>query len=133
MSNATNTLQATITSTDPNGNTSINRGLGNPSLAGAVCEAALYQLLPAADQAITLPASPIYNIYVKNNAAAGSGITIIVKLTPNGGAQQVLAKLEPGGVFLWWNVINTDANGGYTALTLTASGANTPVEYILGA
>lgn len=133
MPNATNTLQATIISADQNGVISITRGLGNPALAGNFGDLTINQQLPiAGDNTIALPMNPVQNIYVKNNAASGSGQTVIVKATPNGGAQAILAKLEPGGVFIWWNIINTDANGGYTSLVLNASAINISVEYFLG-
>ena len=132
MANATNTLQATIISADANGTISITRGFGNPQLAGNFADMTINQLLASGDNALTLPGSPVQNIYIKNNAANGSGQTITPKITPNGGAQQTLAKIEPGGVFVWWNTINTDANGGYTAVTLNSSAANVPVEYFLG-
>src|SRR5690242_6059762 len=101
MANATNTLQATIISADQNGAISINRSLGNPALAGNVGQLSINVLLNIGDNPITIPATPVQNIYVKNNAATGSGMKVIVKVTPQGGAQQTLATLEPGGVFIW--------------------------------
>src|SRR5262249_53050720 len=133
MATSTNTLQATITATDANGNTSINRGLGNPSLAGVVGDLTINQVLANGDNAMTLPAAVIFNLYVKNLAAAGSGQKIVPKVTPSGGAQQTLAALEPGGVLLWWNVISTDNPGGYSAVTLNGSASSIPVEYFFGA
>lgn len=130
--NATNTLQLTITNADQNGVIGITRGAGNPQLAGNVGELTVNQQLVSGDNTIALPQATIYNIYVKNNAANGSGQKVVVKATVTGGAQQVLAALEPGGVFAWWNPINTDTAGGYTALVLNASAANIPVEYFLG-
>lgn len=131
MANATNTLQATIISADANGVISITRGMGNPALAGNFGDLTINQTLALGDNIIPLPGTPVQNIYVRNNAAAGSGLKVIVKVVPQGGAQAVLATLEPGGVFIWWNVINTDAAGGYSALTLNASAA-LQVEYFLG-
>lgn len=132
MANATNTLQMTITSADQNGIIGINRGAGNPQLAGNVGELIVNQQLASGDNVISLPQANVYNIYVKNNAANGSGQKVIVKATPQGGALQTLASLEPGGVFIWWNPINTDNLGSFTALTLNASAANIPVEFFLG-
>lgn len=134
MANATNTLQATIISTDQNGNIPINRGMGNPQLAGNVGEFTLNQNLANGDNVITLPAANIFQLYVKNNAANGSGLKIVVKYSVNGGAQQIGPAIEPGGVQVpVWNTINTDNAGSLTALTLNASAANIPVEYFIGA
>lgn len=132
---STNTLQATVLATDANGNTSINRGLGNPTLAGlfsklvesASIAAGTVNLLGGGDS------SPVFNIYIKNNAAPGSGITLTPVLTPNGGAAQTLAPLEPGGVFIWWQQTNSVANGGYTNVSVTAAGGTCAFEYMLGA
>lgn len=131
--NATNTLQLTLTSADQNGVISITRGAGNPSLAGAVGDLTINQLLANGDNTIALPSAVVFNLYIKNNAANGSGQKIVIKATPSGGAQQTLAALEPGGVFCWWNTINTDNPGGYSNLVLNANAANVPVEYFLGA
>lgn len=132
MATSTNTLQATITATDANGNTSINRGLGNPSLAGVVGDLTINQLLANGANVMALPSANIFNIYVKNLAAPGGG-TITPVLTPSGGAAQTLAPIQPGGVLIIWNVINSVAGAGYTSIGLTASVANVPVEYFFGA
>jgi hypothetical protein len=132
--NATNTLQANITSTDPNGNTSINRGLGNPSLAGSVGEATLYQQLNNGANALALPSTGLItglqNFYVKNNAAPGGG-TVQVSINVNGAGLVIAALLQPGGVYITWNVVVVAASQ-ITGITLTASVANIPVEYFFG-
>lgn len=134
MATATNTLQATITSTDANGNTSINRGLGNPSLAGTVGNLLINQTLANGANVISLPdtgtVTGIQNLYIKNNAAPGGG-TVQITISINAAPAVVVALLQPGGVFLMWNVVVVAASQ-ITALTLTASVANVPVEYFVG-
>lgn len=130
--NATNTASVVITMADANGVISITRSAGNPQLGGNYGDLTVNVQLANGANIIALPASPVQNIYVKNNAANGSGQTVTVLLTPQGGAQATLAQLQPGSIFLWWNTINTVPAGGYSAMTLTASAANIPVEYFLG-
>lgn len=134
MATATNTLQATITSTDANGNTSINRGLGNPSLAGTVGNLLINQTLANGANIISLPdtgtVTGIQNLYVKNNAAPGGGV-VQITISINAAPVVVVALLQPGGVFLMWNVVVVAASQ-ITELILTASVANVPVEYFVG-
>lgn len=131
--NATNTLQATIISADANGAISINRNFGNPALAGAFGQITINELLALGANVLNVAlGSSIFNVYIKNNAGAGGG-TIQVSTNLNGAGLQVVALLQPGGVFVVWNTINTVGGSGYTGITLTASIANVPVEYFLGA
>jgi len=134
--NATNTLQATIISADANGTISLNRGLGNPSFAGNVGDLTINQILSNGANVIGLPISGtvtgLQNIYVKNNAAGGGG-TITVLLNLNGVGLVTVAVLQPGGVLLIWNTTSPGvAASQYTAMTLTGSVANIPVEYFCG-
>src|ERR1700760_1436402 len=97
---ATNTLQATIISADANGVISINRGLGNPSLGGNSALMVINNILSAGDNSIVTFVGTYFQLYLKNNAAAGSGLNIIVKYTPTGGVQQISPLIPPGGVFI---------------------------------
>lgn len=133
--NATNTLQATIISADANGAISINRGLGNPALAGDVGDLTVNQILSNGANVMTLPISGtvtgMHNVYIKNNAAGGGG-TITVALNINGAGLVTMAILQPGGVCIpVWNVTKVAASQ-VTAITLTCSVANIPVEYFFG-
>lgn len=74
---------------------------------------------------ITLPLSPVLFLYVKNLHASN---TVQVTWTPNGGSPNIVITLQPGAFISFCEVTNT---GGITALTLTASGAATPVEYVV--
>jgi len=127
-----NTAQLTITSTDINGNTSINRGAGNPTLNGVFGALTINNnVAVGAGIAVATPGI-VFNCYFKNNATPGSGITLQVNGTLSGGASQILCILQPGGIFLVWNVINSVAASGYTAFTFTVVGGTCPVEYFLG-
>lgn len=131
LTNANNTAQLTITSTDVNGNTSWNRGAGNPTLNGTFGEGVISQNFAVGANAVTIP-GPSFNFYVKNNAAPGSGITVTVLININGGAQQTYAVLQPGGIAMQWNVVNTVAASGITGLGFTIAGGVAPVEYFVG-
>jgi hypothetical protein len=64
-------------------------------------------------------------VYIKNNHATN---TVTVTWTPNGGASAVVQTLEPGSALILSQAVTA---AGITALSLQASGASTPVEYIL--
>lgn len=81
--------------------------------------------LPASLTSITLPISPVQFLYIKNLHAVN---TILVTWTPTGGSTASILTLEPGSAILY---IEIATGGGITALSLTASGAATPCEYIL--
>jgi hypothetical protein len=130
--NMSNSLSATIIATeDTTGNVPINRGLGNLSFDSIFAEFTAYQNLSNGDNVITLPNSPAYQVYVKNNGSVGN---IIVKFTPQGGAQQVSPSLGPGEIFLLWQANSSlaAALAGITALTVNANQANIPIEYFIG-
>jgi len=129
----TSTLIATITGVDANSEQPITRGIGSPSLAGAVGELSSYQNLSTAavETTLQLPATTVYCIYIKNLNGVGAGKTLSIKGTPTGGVEAVLAKLSPGGVFIYWQTVNSE--GGYTSLKLTPEANDTPFEIFLGA
>lgn len=125
----TNTLTATITATeDSTSNVPINRGIGNPNYDCGTAQYTEEMLLPAAPQAITLPVNPCCMVYIKNKHASN---TVLVNWTDNGGAAQNVYTLNPGDVIILW-ADPTKTTPGITALTLTASGANTNIEMFLG-
>jgi len=135
MANATNTLQATIISADANGVISITRGLGNPALAGNVGIEAINQQLANGANVMALPIAGLItglqNVYIRNNAAPGGG-TVTVAVNINGAGLNTIAVLQPGGVCIpVWNIVAVAASQ-ITAITLTASVANIPVEYFFG-
>lgn len=76
---------------------------------------------------ITLPGSPATFVYIKNLHATQ---TVTVTWTPNGGASNVVLTVQPGGFICFGEVVQ--GLSGITALSLQASGASTPVEYVIG-
>jgi len=78
--------------------------------------------------AISLPIPLVQFVYVKNLHASN---TVTVSWTPSGGASNPVIVLQPGSVIILLEA-NPVPGSGITALSLQASVANTPVEYILG-
>ena len=74
---------------------------------------------------IALPVSPTQIVYLQNLHATQ---TITVTWTPNGGASAVVGTLQPNGVLF---LIETNLTSGITALSVQASGAATPLLYVL--
>jgi hypothetical protein len=95
------------------------------SYTGTISEFAQQVNLASGANAITLPGSPVQFAYVRNLSTTA---TIIVTWTPTGGASNVVCTLQPGA-YIILNESNTTS--GITALSLNASQASTPCEYIL--
>lgn len=135
MANATNAFAATITSTDSTSNVPVNRGLGTPTLAGSMGQFAQQAVTGNAgiDTVVSFPPgyATVYNIYIKNNAAVGSGQKITIKWTPQGGAEVTICTLDPGSFICYWNIINTA--DGITTLKVNGSANQTPYEIFMGA
>lgn len=132
MAQSTNVLTATITATDANGNTSVNRGIGSPTLAGVFGEFVISQGVTVGTT--VLVTGNLYNVYVKNAAAPGSGITLTVSLTRQADAVTITTNpLQPGGVLIEWNVVNNVLASSYTTIAVTAAGGTCPIEYFFGA
>src|SRR6516164_3053089 len=74
---------------------------------------------------ITLPIAAVQTVYIRNTHASQ---TLTVTWTPNGGASAVVCTLQPNS---WILLSESNTTSGITALSLQASAANTPVEYIL--
>lgn len=86
------------------------------------------QSLPVGTSATTLsiPNSLAQFVYIKNLSSI-SGTTVSITWTPTGGTSQDIITLDPGGVMIF-------AEGGFngiTAMSLSASAASTPVEFLL--
>jgi len=95
------------------------------SFAGTIAAVANGVLIPASPTSITLPIAAVNFVYIKNNHATN---TVTVTWTPNGGASAAVQTLEPGSALILSQAVTA---AGITALSLQASGASTPVEYIL--
>src|SRR5882762_1004160 len=76
---------------------------------------------------ITLPNGSSQFVYIKNLSTV-AGNTISVTWTPKNGFSAAVLTLSPGAAIIF---SETDSNNGITALSLTASAVNTPVEYVL--
>lgn len=135
LTSANNTVQLTITSTDINGNTSVNRGAGNPTLNGTFSDMTINANFPVGTTALPIPGGTgiAYNAYFKNNASPGSGITLQLLGTLTGGASQILCLLQPGGVFLAWQVVNNVTGSGYSSFSVVVVGGVCPAEFFIGA
>jgi hypothetical protein len=124
---STNKLLLTLQQLDITGIPVLNRQIGYASYNANVGQFQVLNLGSGAN-VITLPASPVLQLYVKNLHATN---TVTLIWTPQGGASVTVQVLGPGGVALFWQTA-TAVTYGITALTLTASGANTPVEMFAG-
>ena len=80
-------------------------------------------LLATGATPVTLPASPTQLLYAKHLGASG---TITFTWTPAGSGSAQIMILQPGGMLFFFNPAN-----GITALTVQASVANLPVDYVL--
>ena len=80
---------------------------------------------------LTLPASEVWVVYVKNLDAAAN---LTVQVQPFGGALPSAANspiLTPGGVYIYWN--SSEGAGGVIAVTLISSAGPTAAEILLAA
>lgn len=80
-------------------------------------------LLTTSATPVTLPISPTQLLYGKHLGVSG---TITFTWTPSGGASATIIVIQPGGMIFFFNPAN-----GITALTVQASVANTPIDYVL--
>jgi len=79
--------------------------------------------LPASLTPVTLPISPTQLLYGKHLGTTG---TITFTWTAVGATSAEIMVLQPGGVIFFFNPAN-----GITALSVQASIANTPIDYVL--
>jgi len=75
---------------------------------------------------LSLPVTPVQFVYLKNLHV--NQTVAVTWTTPAGGSVSVIT-LEPGAVIIF---TESAPGAGITAISLQASGATTPVEYILG-
>jgi hypothetical protein len=129
MSLVQNNISVLVNQQDSSGVNLVNRSSGVISYDGVAGE--LEKRTLAADtnnHSLDLPATNVLQFYFKNTHATAV-ITLIG--TPQGGASATLAKLEPGGIFVYW-APSTSATAGYTALSYTSSVASATAEMFLG-
>jgi hypothetical protein len=89
-----------------------------------------YFQVGAGSTSLVLPVSPVWAVYIKNLHASN---TVSVTCTPTGGNAWVSPIVLPaGGVFMYWvPYASNPATGGFSVISLQASGAATPVEILL--
>lgn len=126
MANLSILLNAVLTATDtittPNP-TVVTRNFNNPTLLATVYFHDLFFQAAAAGSVVTLPAATCWIAYVKNNDAAAN---LTVAWTAVGAAGSSSMLLVPGGVFVYFQP--SEAAGGFTAMTLTASAGTINTE-----
>ena len=81
-------------------------------------------LVPTSPTSISLPIGTVNFLYIKNLSLTN---TVTVTWTPQGGASNVVSTLNPGDCIMFAK----NGSNGITALSVQASGASTPIEYIL--
>jgi hypothetical protein len=79
--------------------------------------------LPTGVTPVALPASPTQLLYAKHLGTTG---TLTFTWTPVGSGSAQIMIIQPGGMLFFFNPAN-----GITALTVQASVANLPVDYVL--
>ena len=122
----TATLNGSIFLTDSVSNTiQMQKAFVALAFTGTVSELSQSQSVGTSPTTLTLPASPTQFLYIKNLAPTN---TLTVTWTPNGGASNPVITLQPGSSIIFMEVAT---GGGITALSVTASGASTPIEYML--
>ena len=118
-------FSGSIQLTDPNtGTVQLYKALA-ALYTGTISTVAESLAIGTATSVIALPISPTQLVYVKNLHATN---TVIATWTPNGGSSAVVCTLQPGSMIL---MNEANATSGITAFSLSASGASTPVDYVL--
>lgn len=115
--------QMNLTDSDT-GTTQLAKVLTGLATTGSVSELTNTLSLASGANAVALPVSPTQYIYLKNLHPTN---TVIVTWTPLGGSSNPVCTLGPGG---WIIMGNSSAGGGISALSLNASAAGTPVEFL---
>lgn len=117
------TSQKTIQITDSNGAQDL-KGV-SASVQGTAYVQSNGLNIGTSPTTITLPATNVTYLHMKNLHATQ---TVTVTWTPSGGASNVVKTIQPGGLI---EFLDANGSGGITALSVVASGASTPIEYIL--
>ena len=95
------------------------------SYVGTVSEFASNVLFGTSPTSVSLPGSPTNFVYIRNLSTTAN---LTVSWTPNGGSSNEVILLEPTSFLI---LDENNASAGITALSVTASAATTPAEYIL--
>lgn len=109
----------------------VNSPVGNITLVGTDASYQSYAQIATAGTALTLPATTVWVVYVKNLSTTA---TITVRMQVTGGSLPAAADsplLPAGGVFLYWAPVET--SGGIIGVTLVSSAGPSPAEVLLAA
>jgi hypothetical protein len=128
MSASQNNLSLVVNQQDLNGVSIVNRIIGAITYDGVAGEFHNGILTTTSLTALDLPTANVLQFYFKNTHASA---VITITATVQGGASQVVTKVQPGSVFANWSAA-TSATAGYTAISLTSSVANATFEMFLG-
>lgn len=107
------------------GNQALIKSIASLIFTGTNSSYANSQNIGTSPTTINLPISPTKFVYIKNLHATQ---TLTVTWTPNGGSSNPVVTLQPSEALIF---VGSNTSGGITALSLTASGASTPVEFVL--
>lgn len=118
-------FSGSIQLTDPNtGTVQLYKAL-TAIFTGTISTVAESLSIGTSPTSIALPITPTQVVYIKNLHASN---TVTVTWTPNSGSSNIVITLQPGSMIL---LNEANATSGISALSLTASGATTPVDYVL--
>lgn len=121
------TLQGQIAITDgASGTIALQKQVSATMVSGSAFSQAQSLSLGTSSISLVLPVTPVQFLYLKN---LHSTQTVGVTWTTPAGGSQFIVTLEPGAVIVF---SETNPGAGITAVSLQASGASTPVEFILG-
>lgn len=119
------TTSGTIQVIDPNtGTLTVSKALSQ-AFNGSVCSQSEAVIFGTSPTVVTLPISPTQIVYIANLSTVN---TVTVTWTPNSGASAVVQTLQPLAAIL---SMASNTTSGITALSITASGSNTPVDLFL--
>ena len=132
MSNVAINLNYAIQAVDVTAAVTVfNRTISGFQLSATVWSASDFFQVNTTSTTISLPATTIFFVYVRNLGANN----VTLAYTPAGGSSTSLVLLpvgsNVGGVFLYG--LSAETAGGITALSATATTAVTPIEYFVGA
>lgn len=128
MSASENNLTLVVNQQDANGVNIVNRTIGSISYAGVAGEFHDGVLTDANLHTLDLPTANVLQFFFHNTHATS---VITLTGTVQGGASQLLKKVQPGGIFCAWDE-STSATAGYTELKVQSDTAGATFEMFLG-
>lgn len=112
------------------GSSPLVKQFANLAVQGSTFTETNQQIIGTSPVSLTLPISPAVFVYIKNLSPSA---TVTVTWTPNGGSSAVIQTLNSVGTGSpVTSSFMISAGVGVSALSVSASAVNTPIEYILG-